>query len=41
LKDSPPQETVMSTALVLNEEPLANVSRYEQLRTQSEVHDVT
>jgi len=41
LKDSPPQETVMPTAMVLNEEPLANVSRYEQLRTQSEVHDVT
>lgn len=41
LKGAPPQETLLSTSLILSEEPQANVSRYEQLLTRSEAHDVT
>ncbi len=40
LKATPPQEAVTSAALVLQEEPVANVSRYETLRTQSEAPHV-
>jgi transposase len=41
LKGAPPQENVLSIPLVLREEPVANVARYERLRTTSqEVNDV-
>lgn len=42
LKGPAPQETetVLSIPLVLREEPMANVSRYEQLRRNPEVNDV-
>ncbi|NEX60952.1 IS21 family transposase [Noviherbaspirillum galbum] len=33
LKGLPPEETIVSTPLRLKEEPVANVDRYEQLRT--------
>jgi hypothetical protein len=37
LKGTSSQENVLSTPLVLQEEPQANVSRYEQLRPSSEI----
>ena len=40
LKGPAPQETIVSSPLVLQEEPQANVSRYEQLRMNSEVNHV-
>lgn len=40
LKGPVPQETIVSAPLALKEEPVANVSRYEQLRSKTEVNDV-
>ena len=40
LKGPPPQENILSIPLVLQEEPEANVSRYEQLRSSSEIDNV-
>jgi transposase len=40
LKGPVPQETIVSAPLALKEEPVANVSRYEQLRSKTEVNNV-
>ena len=40
LKGPATQEHVLTTALMLLEEPQANVSRYEQLRTNQEINNV-